>query len=406
MNTPCTPPTKYNKKAAVCISPEQMQESEEVLLYRSNDGKSQLRTCRKRAATVLTSDASTDGSGETFVTDDDGDSVSSGEAASSRKKNRTTRTVQRRKATTTENPSPMPTKLTQAQIHSKSYTFPYKLFDLMEHATGEGGSAGSVVSWLAGGTTFCVHDHARFAAEFLPTHFGHHNFRSFDRQLNFWGFEVLSPRHINNKSFGGKTWQHPFFQKDRRHLLGLVVRKTVSKSSPGGAKQNKRKPKGKPRQKQTVARTVSPVHTAPAGGRPGQAWDACPVGYDPRHHLLPLCPIEWLLEGDDGDDSVADGGAGVLPRTDLPVPSGSCSDDLDPAVALDLNTSLNTVTMDDSDMEEADLFLSIFEDHAEKKHNPHGSGGAEESDELFSFVFGSSVDTDTILHAMNNSVSV
>ena len=88
-----------------------------------------------------------------------------------------------------------------------------------------------VISWTLDGTAFVVYDHARFASEFLPTHFGHNQLRSFDRQLNYWDFQVISSKKINNKSFGGKSWKHPFFQKDRRDLLQKLTRKIVGSSS-------------------------------------------------------------------------------------------------------------------------------------------------------------------------------
>jgi hypothetical protein len=132
---------------------------------------------------------------------------------------------------------PLPLKLKKSQIHSKKHPFPHKLFDLLKKASVDDRSS-EVVSWSSDGTTFVVHDHALFAAEFLPTYFGHTQFRSFDRQLNYWGFELISPKTINNKSFGGKSWQHPFFQKGRRDLLKQVTRKTVVRES-SSSKKNK-----------------------------------------------------------------------------------------------------------------------------------------------------------------------
>ena len=105
-----------------------------------------------------------------------------------------------------------------SQIHSKKYPFPHKLFDLLREATSDDHSS-KVVSWSSDGTIFTVHDQARFAAEFLPRYFGYTQLRNFGSQLKYWGFERISPRTINNKSFGGKSWKHLFFQKDREDLL-------------------------------------------------------------------------------------------------------------------------------------------------------------------------------------------
>mmetsp|Transcript_46271 Transcript_46271/g.51736 ORF Transcript_46271/g.51736 Transcript_46271/m.51736 type:complete len:688 (-) Transcript_46271:99-2162(-) len=115
-------------------------------------------------------------------------------------------------------------------VHSKKYTFRDKLFDLLLDATSSGNT--EVISWSSNGSVFVIHDHARFASEFLPTYFGHNKMRSLDRQLHYWSFETVSPTSINNRSFGGKSWKHPFFQRDRRDLLELITRKKKKSKDP------------------------------------------------------------------------------------------------------------------------------------------------------------------------------
>ena len=56
--------------------------------------------------------------------------------------------------------------------------------------------------------------------------------RSLDRQLHYWSFETVSAKGVNNRCFGGKRWQHPFFQKDRRDLLQYIERKKRRKNRP------------------------------------------------------------------------------------------------------------------------------------------------------------------------------
>jgi len=115
-------------------------------------------------------------------------------------------------------------------VHSKKYTFRDKLYDLLLDATSSGNT--EVISWSSNGSVFVIHDHARFASEFLPTYFGHNKMRSLDRQLHYWSFETVSPTSINNRSFGGKSWKHPFFQRDRRDLLELITRKKKKSKDP------------------------------------------------------------------------------------------------------------------------------------------------------------------------------
>ena len=113
-------------------------------------------------------------------------------------------------------------------VHSKKYTFRDKLYDLMMDATTSGNT--DIVSWSSDGKLFVVHDHIRFASELLPTYFGHDKMRSFDRQLHYWSFEQVNSTKITNKSFGGKSWKHPFFQKGRRDLLKHIERKKKGNS--------------------------------------------------------------------------------------------------------------------------------------------------------------------------------
>ena len=123
--------------------------------------------------------------------------------------------------------SPLSSILSTSQVHSKTYTFPYKLYDLMVDNTTSTGDASSqdVVSWSSDGKVFVINNHKRFASELLPKYFGHNTLRSFDRQIKYWSFETVhSPRGMNNESFGGKSWKHPFFEMGRRDLLKHIVR--------------------------------------------------------------------------------------------------------------------------------------------------------------------------------------
>ena len=98
-------------------------------------------------------------------------------------------------------------------VHSKSYTFREKIYDLVMDAAASGDNT---AAWSDDGKSFTVHDHARFASNYLPTYFGHNNMNmsSLVRQLNFWSFKRVKSKGVNNHSFEGKQWQHPFFQKD------------------------------------------------------------------------------------------------------------------------------------------------------------------------------------------------
>ena len=178
----------------------------------------------QESSTLAAATLSSSGTDKHVVSDDDYSDFNKRTHSKNTSKRKGKRVSRKKDVAALQPLEPLRLKLKTSQIHSKKYPFPHKLFDLLEKASLDNRSS-DVVSWSPDGTTFVVHDHGRFAAEFLPTYFGTTQFRSFDRQLNYWDFKLVSPREVNNKSFGGKSWKHPFFQKDRRNLLNKVNRK-------------------------------------------------------------------------------------------------------------------------------------------------------------------------------------
>ncbi|CAO3595139.1 unnamed protein product [Absidia cylindrospora] len=100
--------------------------------------------------------------------------------------------------------------------------FIQKLFNMLE-STDET----SCYHWGRKGTTFVIDDTNEFAKSVLPRRFKHGNFSSFVRQLNKYDFHKI--RFTDNKSPSGQqqAWefQHPLFQRDRKHLLAQIHRK-------------------------------------------------------------------------------------------------------------------------------------------------------------------------------------
>jgi hypothetical protein len=69
----------------------------------------------------------------------------------------------------------------------ESNTFPWKLHEMLDSVEYD-----RIVSWLPDGVSFKVHNPATFVREVLPKFFLQTKYKSFQRQLNIWGFERIS----------------------------------------------------------------------------------------------------------------------------------------------------------------------------------------------------------------------
>lgn len=64
--------------------------------------------------------------------------------------------------------------------------FPMKLYTMLQESEEKGWE--DIVRWAPNGLSFFVHDVDRFMKDVLPTYFNQTKFKSFQRQLNFYGF--------------------------------------------------------------------------------------------------------------------------------------------------------------------------------------------------------------------------
>jgi len=78
---------------------------------------------------------------------------------------------------------------TQARTanRDKEFQFPTKLYEMLEIVDSLGLS--HTVSWLPHGRSFQVKDPAQFMDLVVPQFFKATKYRSFQRQLNLWGFQ-------------------------------------------------------------------------------------------------------------------------------------------------------------------------------------------------------------------------
>mmetsp|Transcript_23287 Transcript_23287/g.43233 ORF Transcript_23287/g.43233 Transcript_23287/m.43233 type:complete len:534 (-) Transcript_23287:471-2072(-) len=96
-------------------------------------------------------------------------------------------------------------------------SFPFKLYEMMQDA----GKCGfeDVVSWQPTNSSFKVYDTNRFVKEIMPKYFKQTRYKSFQRQLNIYGFQRIH----DGPHRGG--YHHPYFLKDNPQLLKLIPRK-------------------------------------------------------------------------------------------------------------------------------------------------------------------------------------
>lgn len=81
----------------------------------------------------------------------------------------------------------------------------------------------SIVSWIRGGSAFCIVDPKMLAEHCLPKYFRHRRFSSLIRQLNFYSFYRVQEGQLT-------IYQHSFFRKGRPDLLVHIKRRGAGKA--------------------------------------------------------------------------------------------------------------------------------------------------------------------------------
>jgi HSF-type DNA-binding len=105
--------------------------------------------------------------------------------------------------------------------------FPAQLHHLLSEAPQRGLS--EMASWQNHGRSFTIHRQA-FVQHVLPLYFAQQGqFRSFQRQLNCYGFLRLVTKSGNGRDFSDKvSYYHELFLRDKPELSTLLVRSRIS----------------------------------------------------------------------------------------------------------------------------------------------------------------------------------
>jgi hypothetical protein len=107
-----------------------------------------------------------------------------------------------------------PSKTTRQRVPS----FPVKLYRMLEEVQRQGNE--NMVSWHPDGRSFRVHNPKKFVEAVLPMHFKQTKYKSFQRQLNFYGFQRVPSGPLEG-SYG-----HPNFVRGNEELCKDIKRLT------------------------------------------------------------------------------------------------------------------------------------------------------------------------------------
>lgn len=118
--------------------------------------------------------------------------------------------------------------------------FPLKMHMLLDQVAAKGQS--DIISWvLPQGNCFRVYDKERFETEIMPFYFKTKRYKSFQRNLNVWGFETKTARECGEK----RAIFHEYFRRGQTDLCQLMTRVgkiQTPKESQSRKKQAERRP--------------------------------------------------------------------------------------------------------------------------------------------------------------------
>jgi hypothetical protein len=129
-------------------------------------------------------------------------------------------------------PSKTPVTRNPSNTNKQHVKFPIKLHRMLQECEEHGKS--NIVSWQPDGRSFRVHSPTKFVDMVLPFYFSQTKYRSFQRQLNHYGFERMTKGPLEG------SYSHPCFLIDQPKLCYGMRREkrledetsNIKKSSP------------------------------------------------------------------------------------------------------------------------------------------------------------------------------
>jgi hypothetical protein len=174
--------------------------------------------------------------------------------------------------------------------------FPWKLHEMLRDAEKDP----SIVSWLPHGKGFRVHKPQEFVQKVMPVYFRQSHYKSFQRQLNLWGFERVGKGEEHG------AYYHKFFIRGEPGLCGYMNRQKIkgakTQENPSGEQSNPAahaKRRSPPSEYQALSRSeqqASAAASARRGGAYSGSWDASSIHKPSQEGKAAFNPLSALAE--------------------------------------------------------------------------------------------------------------
>lgn len=113
-------------------------------------------------------------------------------------------------------------------LPSSKLPFAWKLYEMLE-TVHKNEADTEIVSWVDDGKAFKVHDLKRFVEEIVPTYFKQSKYKSFQRQLYFYGF--IRENSAGKQGHTPGSYRHPRFVRGQKTwCLSMAPKKSKKRS--------------------------------------------------------------------------------------------------------------------------------------------------------------------------------
>eukprot|EP00980_Cylindrotheca_fusiformis_P002828 scaffold672_cov126-Cylindrotheca_fusiformis.AAC.29 len=165
--------------------------------------------------------------------------------------------------------------------------FPFKLYKMLQESATSGKE--DVVSWALGGLAFQVHDPKRFVPEVLSKYFKQTKYKSFLRQLSFYGFK--------RKGTADGCYGHRYFIRGNMEMCKNIKRAAREETQKQAYPSSSSRVTGVAKQSLTAA-PAAQLESSPAQENP-------PTGnhnIDHREGDTPTSNLAAIFDLDENDD--------------------------------------------------------------------------------------------------------